>query len=111
MLAQLYWGLEGITEVDTDPKVRFVSLKVTPLITESSIFVPLQGITSESSWLEDVSLKDYKIIWKINVRELKTKLYLETSLLLRIKWIGMVEIKHKDFTDDVLKVKDMQGLH
>ena len=30
MLFLLHLGLEGITEVDTDPKGRFVSFKVTP---------------------------------------------------------------------------------
>ena len=29
LLAQLHRGLEGVTEVDTDPKVRFVYFKVT----------------------------------------------------------------------------------
>ena len=73
--------------------------------------MPLQGITPESSWLESVSLTDYKIICKINVREMKTKSYLETLILLWIKWTGMVEIKHKDFIDVVPKAQDIQGLH
>ena len=30
LLVLLYLGLEGVTEVDTDPKGRFVSFKVTP---------------------------------------------------------------------------------
>ena len=29
MLGQLHPGLEGVTEVDTDPKERFVSFKIT----------------------------------------------------------------------------------
>ena len=92
LIAQLPPGLEGVTEVDTDPKERLAFFKVTlSLSTEFSVFVPLQGIPPESSWLEGVSLKDYKIIWKISVREMKTKLYLETSILLWIKWTGMVE--------------------
>ena len=63
LIAQLHPGLEGVTEVDTDPKERFVSFKVTlSLSTEFSVFVPLQGIPPESSWSEGVSLKDYKII-------------------------------------------------
>ena len=40
-------------------------------------------------------MKDCKIAWKINVRELKIKLYLEILILLWIKWPGMVEIKQK----------------
>ena len=100
LIAQLHPGLEGVTEVETDQKGRFVSSKVTlslslslSLTTECSLFVPLQDITPESSRLEGVSLKDYKIIWKVSVREMKAKLYLETLILLWIKWTGMVEMK------------------
>ena len=58
-IAQLHLGLEGVTEVDTDPKGRFVSFKVTlSLITEFFAFAPLKGITPESSWLKGISLKD-----------------------------------------------------
>ena len=61
-IAQLHPGLEGVTEVDTDPKGRSLSSRLLSLITEFSVFVPLQGTGPESSWLKDVSLKDYKII-------------------------------------------------
>ena len=50
MLFLLYLGLEGITEVDTDPKGRFVFFKVTPS-NDSSLFVPLKDIAPENSWL------------------------------------------------------------
>ena len=42
-LVLLHPGLEGITEVDTDPKVGFVFFKVTglPLMTEFSVFMLL----------------------------------------------------------------------
>ena len=74
-LVLLHPDLEGITEVDTDPKVGFVSIKVTPLLlmTEFSMFMPLQGIASGNSWLRGVSVKNYKVIWKIKMREMKTK--------------------------------------
>ena len=68
----IWVGLEGVTEVDTDPKERFVSFKVTTS-NESSVFVPLQGITPESSWLGGAFLKYYKKICKIKMREMKTK--------------------------------------
>ena len=58
MLFLLDLGLEGVTEVDTDPKERIVSFKVTPS-NESFLLVPLQGIAPENSWLV---LKDYKKI-------------------------------------------------
>ena len=53
----------------------FVSFKVPPLpsMTEFSVFMLLQGIAPRNSWLGDVSLKDYKIIWKIKMGEIKTK--------------------------------------
>ena len=72
MLFLLHLGLEGITEVDTDPKGRFVSFKVTTS-NESSLFVPLQGIAPENSWLGGAFSRDYKIICKIKMREMKTK--------------------------------------
>ena len=72
MLFLLHLSLEGVTEVDTDPKGRFVSFKVTNS-NESSIFVPLQGIAPENTWLGGAFLKDYKIMSKIKMREIKSK--------------------------------------
>ena len=40
-------------------------------MTEFSVFMLLQGIAPENSWLGGVSLKDYKIIWKIKIKEMK----------------------------------------
>ena len=72
MLFLLHLGLEGITELNTDPKGRFVSFKVTPS-NESFLLVSLQGRASENSWLGGVFLKGYKILCKIKMREMKTK--------------------------------------
>ena len=72
MLCVLHLGLEGISEVDTDPLGRFVSFKVTTS-NESSLFLPLQSIASENIWIGDAFLKDYKIICKIKMKEKKTK--------------------------------------
>ena len=41
---------------------------------------------------------------------MKTKLYLETLILLCIKWTGMVEIKHKDFIDIIQKAQDIMPM-
>ena len=73
LLFSLHLGFEGITEIDTNPKGELVSFKVTPLpiVTEFSVFMLLQGITLGNSWLGGVSIKDYKIIWKIKMREIK----------------------------------------
>ena len=46
-----------------------------------------------------------------NAREMKTKFYLETLVLLWMKYKGMMEIKHKDFIDIVPKFQYIQGLH
>ena len=66
----LHPGLEGITDIDTDPKEGLVLFKVTPLplIIEFSVFMPIQGIAPQNSWLGGVSLKDFK-----KMSELKTK--------------------------------------
>ena len=74
-LVLLHPGLEGITEVDTDPKEGFLSFKLTPLplMTEFSVFIALQDTAPGNSSLEGGFLKDYKIIWKIKLREMKTK--------------------------------------
>ena len=72
LLVLIYLGFEGVTEVDTDPKGRFVSFKVTPS-NDRVLCVYALGIAPGKSCLEWVSLKDYKIIWKIKMREMKTK--------------------------------------
>ena len=63
MLFLLHLSLEVVTQVDTDPKGKFVSFKVTTS-NESSLIVPLQGIAAENSWLRGAFLKDYKLYAK-----------------------------------------------
>ena len=72
MLFLLHLGVEGVTEIDTDPKESFVSFKVTTS-NKSSLFVHLQSIATESRWLGGAFLKDYKNICKIKIRDMKTK--------------------------------------
>ena len=72
MLFLLHLGLESVTEVDTGPKERFLSFKVTSS-NKSSLFVSLQGIAPGSRWLGGAFLKDYKNICKIIIREMQTK--------------------------------------
>ena len=71
MLFLLHLGLEGITEVDTDPKERFVSFKVTTS-NESSVCAPLEYSIREKL-ARGTFLKDYKNICKIKMRKMKTK--------------------------------------
>ena len=42
-------------------------------MTEFSVLMLLQNTKPENSWLGGISLKDYRITWKIKVREMKTK--------------------------------------
>ena len=65
MLFLLHLGLEGITEVDTAPKGRFLSIEVTP---SNDRVLPLQGIAPDNSWLGGTIF-----ICKIKMREMKTK--------------------------------------
>ena len=77
-------------------------LRLVPLMTKFSVFIFFQGVTQGNSWLASISLKDYKkIIWKTKVREMNTKKYFETLIVLWIKWTGLVKIKQKDFIDAV----------
>ena len=48
MLFLLHLGLEGFSEVDTDPKRRFVSFK--SALSNDRVLL-LQGIAPENSWL------------------------------------------------------------
>ena len=73
LLVLIHLGLEDITEVDTDPKEDFVSFNVNPSNDRILYFMPVQGIAPGNSWIRGVSLKNYKIICKIKIKEMKTK--------------------------------------
>ena len=77
MLFLLHLGLESVSGVDTDPKERFLSFKVTTS-NESFLFAPLQSIAPERSWLGGAFLNEYKNICKIKMRKMKTKKCLES---------------------------------
>ena len=47
------------------------SLRILPLMTEFSVFMPFLHIAPGNSCLGGICLRDYKIIWKIKVREIK----------------------------------------
>ena len=72
LLVLLYLGLEEVTEVDTDPKGSFVSFKITR--SGDRVFcVYALDMAPGNGCLEGVLLKDYKIIWKKKMMEMKTK--------------------------------------
>ena len=63
----LHLGTEGVTKVDTDPKARFESFKVTPSNDSVlCVYAPSGRSTSEQ-------LARGRFIWKIKMREMKTK--------------------------------------
>ena len=68
-------GLEGITEVDTDPKEGFVSFKATPfpLMTEFSVFIALQGTAPGNSCARGWFFKGLQNYMENKMREMKTK--------------------------------------
>ena len=50
-------------------------------MTEFSVFILLRGIAPENSSLGGVSLKeDHKIIWKIKIKEMKTKRWFKDAV-------------------------------
>ena len=104
MLGQLHPGLEGVTEVDTDPKGRFVSFKVT--LSNNRVLCACAP-SGHSTREQLIKGRFFEGLWIINEGN-ENKFYLQTLVLLLIKWTGMVKIKHKDFIDIVLKVL---GLH
>ena len=72
MLVLLHLGLEALTEVDTDPKGRYVSFEVTPS-NDRILCVYALGIAPGNICLEGFSLEEYKTSSKIKMREMKTK--------------------------------------
>ena len=65
------WVLKVSLRLTLIQKGGLCPLRLLPLM--RVLFVPLQGIAPENSWLGDAFLKDYKIICKIEMREMKTK--------------------------------------
>ena len=94
-LSWFIWVLKVSLRLTLIQKGGLCPFGLFPLMTEFSEFMPLQDITPGSNWLGGVSLKDYEIIWKTKMKERKTKWYLETLIVLWMKWKGMVETKHR----------------
>ena len=97
MLVLLHLGLEGITVVDTDPKGRFVSFKVTPSNDRVlCVYAHSRYITREQlakgRFFE--GLQNYM---ENKNKGNENKKLLGDLIVLWIKWTGMVKIKHKNF--------------
>ena len=100
-----------MTEVDTDPKGRFVLFRVTRYNNKVLWVSATSGHNTREQLVRGRSFDRLQNYMKKNVREMKTKLYLKT---LKLKWIKLTEIvetKYKDFVDVVPKVQDIQSLH
>ena len=63
------WDLKVSLRLILFQKRGLFHLSLLPLMTEISVFMPLQGIAPENSWIGGVSLKYYKTIWKIKIRK------------------------------------------
>ena len=65
LLVLLHPGLEVVTEVDSDPKWRFISFKVTTSNERFLwVYVPSRHNTTEQLVRGSISLKDCKFMWK-----------------------------------------------
>ena len=62
-------SFEGVTDVDTDSKRRFVSFKVTPSNERVLSVYADSGHNTVEQLSRGISLKDFKIIWKMKVRD------------------------------------------
>ena len=63
-LSCFIWFLKVSRRLTLIWKGIFCPLRLLPLMTEFSVFMPHHGIAPGNSWLGGVSLKDYRIIWK-----------------------------------------------
>ena len=93
LLVLPHLGLEGVTEVDTDPKWTFVSFKIT-LSSDRflCVYAPSRHSTREQlaqeRFVEGLqNFMENKNEWN------ESKIYLETLIVLWINWRGLVEIK------------------
>ena len=106
LLSHLHPDLEGVTEVDTDPKGRFVLFRVT-LYNNKVLWVSATSVhNTKEQLVRGRSFDRLQNYMEKNVREMKTKLYVETLKLKWIKLAEMVETKHKDFIGVVPKVQE-----
>ena len=110
-VAQLHPGLEGVTEVDTDPKGRFVSFKVTLSNNRVLSFCAPSRHSPREQLVKGCFFERLQSYMESKCVGNEKKLYLETLILLWVKWTGMLEIKHKDFVAVAPKAQDIQGLH
>ena len=101
LLVLLHLGLEGITEVDTDPKGRFASFKLTPSNDRVlCVYAPL-GYSTREQLAKGRFFEGLQNYMDNENEGNEKKKYLETLIVLWIKWTCMVEIKHKYFIDAV----------
>ena len=71
MLALLHLGLEGMTEVDTDPKRKFESFKFTP--SNYRVICAPSAYSTREQLARGRFFEVYKIICKRKMIEMKTK--------------------------------------
>ena len=95
MLFRLHLGLQGMTEVDTDPKGRFVSFKATHS-NDRVLFVPLRGKAPENRWLGGRFFEGLQTYMQ-NENDGNENKIIFGDLNCTMDKIEMMKIKHKDF--------------
>ena len=108
-IVQLHPGLEGVTEVDTGPKGRLVSFKVTLSNNRVLCFCAPSRYNTREQLVKGCFFERLQNYMENKCKGNENKIILGDLILLWIKWTGMVEVKHKDFIDAVPKAQDLQS--
>ena len=92
-LSCFIWDLK----VDIDPKGRLVSFKFTPFNDRGLYVYPPSGYSTGEPLDEGRFFEGLQNYMASKEKEMKTKYYFKTLIVLWIKLTEMVKIKHKDF--------------
>ena len=101
LLVLLYPGLEGVTEVDTDLKGRFVSFKVTLSNDRVLCAYALSGHNTTKQLVRCRFLEGLKNYMENKNNWDEKKIIIGDFNCTMVKWTRMMEIKHKEFIDVV----------
>ena len=102
LLVLLHLGLEGITEVDTDPKGRFVSFEVTPSNDRVLCVYAPSGYSTSEQLARGYFFEGLQNYMKNKSKGNENKIILGDINCTMNKMDRDGEIKHKDFIDAVL---------
>ena len=108
-LAQLHPGLEGVTEVDTDPKVIFMSFKVTLSNNGVLCFCAPERHNTREQLVKGRFFEKLQNYMENKCEGNENKIIPGDFNIAIGKMEGMVEMKHKDFIDVVPKAQDLHS--